>query len=100
MMMSSTRLPGNVGETILRVLKPYGAERVSVFGSYARGEAGPESDIDILVRFKEIKSLLELARIQDELEQALHHKADLLTEKAVSPYLIDTIRRDEVVILE
>jgi hypothetical protein len=98
--MSSTRFPEDVREIILSVLKPHGVDRVSVFGSFARGEAGPGSDIDILVRFKDTKSLFELVRIQDELEQALHRKVDLLTERAVSPYLIDTIRREEVVILE
>lgn len=82
------------------MLKPHGVVRVSVFGSFARGEAGPGSDIDILVRFKDPKSLFELVRIQDELEQALHRKVDLVTEGAVSPYLIDIIRREEVVILE
>ena len=37
--------------------------------------------------------------MEEELEQALHRKVDLLTEKAVSPYLIDSVHRDEVVIL-
>jgi predicted nucleotidyltransferase len=99
MTMKNPRLPREIREIILRVLKPYGAERVAIFGSYARGEAGPESDIDILVRFVRPKSLFELVGIEEELEQALHLKVDLLTEKAVSPYLIDSVRRDEVVIL-
>jgi hypothetical protein len=97
--MTGARLQGEVKETILRILKPYGVRRVAVFGSYARGDAGPKSDIDILVRFARTKSLIELVRIEDELEQALHRKVDLLTEKAVSPYLIDSVHRDEVVIL-
>ena len=95
-----TKLTEKVRETILGVLKPQGVARVSVFGSYARGEAGPNSDIDILVRFENPKSLFELVHIQNELEQALGHKVDLVTEGAVSPYLIDTIRQEEVVILE
>jgi len=95
-----TKLPEKVKEIILRVLVPQGVARVSVFGSHARGEAGPNSDIDILVRFENPKSLFELVHIQNELEQALGHKVDLVTEGAVSPYLIDTIRREEVVILE
>jgi predicted nucleotidyltransferase len=97
--MTGKRLPGEAKETILRILKPHGVRRVAVFGSYARGEAGPGSDIDILVRFVQPKSLIELVRIEDELEQVLHRKVDLLTEKAVSPYLIDSVHRDEVVIL-
>jgi predicted nucleotidyltransferase len=97
--MTGARLSKEGKETILRVLKPHGVRRVAIFGSYARGEAGPGSDIDILVRFVRTKSLIELVRIEDELEQALHRKVDLLTEKAVSPYLIDSVHRDEVVIL-
>jgi hypothetical protein len=99
MTLKKPRLPGQVREIILRVLKPYGVERVAVFGSYARGEAGPGSDVDILVRFAKPKSLFDLVGIEEELEQALHLKVDLLTEKAVSPYLIDSVRQDEVVIL-
>lgn len=98
--MQGPKLPEDVRETIIRVLRQHGVARVSVFGSYARGEAGPGSDIDILVRFREAKSLFEIVHIQDELEQVLHRKVDLVTEAAVSPYLIDTIRREEVVILE
>lgn len=62
------------------------------------GEAGPESDIDILVRFGTPKSLLQLVTIEDELSESLQMKVDLLTEKAISPYLAPAIHRDEVVI--
>jgi predicted nucleotidyltransferase len=97
--LTGSRLSGELKETILGILRPYGVRRVAIFGSYARGEAGPGSDIDILVRFARPKSLFELVGIEEELEQALHLKVDLLTEKAVSPYLIDAVRHDEVVIL-
>ncbi|EJG06705.1 DNA polymerase beta domain protein region [Methanofollis liminatans DSM 4140] len=93
-------LTEKICETIVRVLTQNDAERIAVFGSYARGEAGPESDIDILVRFGRTKSLIEIVRIEDELKAALHRNVDLVTEKAVSPYLADAIRRDEVVIYE
>jgi predicted nucleotidyltransferase len=85
-------------ETIIGVLKQYGAKKISVFGSYARGQAGQRSDIDILVSFQKPKSLLELVRIEQELAGALHIPVDLLTEKAISPYLVDSVRNDAVVI--
>jgi predicted nucleotidyltransferase len=97
--MTGAGIPGDMKKTILKILKPHGVRRVAIFGSYARGEAGPGSDVDILVRFTRPKSLFDLVRIEEELQQALHLKVDLLTEKAVSPYLIDAVRRDEVVIL-
>ena len=103
-MMSSknreSQIPQDIKEAIIRVLKAHGAARISIFGSYARGEAGPESDIDILVRFAHPQSLIQLVTIEDELRLALHRNVDLLTEKAVSPYLRDVVLRDEVVILE
>jgi hypothetical protein len=98
-MKAGTRtLNDAVRDTIISILKPYEAERIAVFGSYARGQACRRSDIDILVSFKQPKSLLELVRIEQELAGALHMPVDLLTEKAISPYLINAVRNDAVVI--
>jgi predicted nucleotidyltransferase len=85
-------------EMIARLLKDRGVRKVAVFGSYVRGEEKRESDIDIIVEFSERKSLLELVRIERELSEVLGIKVDLLTEKSISPYLIDTIKREMKVI--
>jgi predicted nucleotidyltransferase len=83
---------------IIQLLKSEGVRKVAVFGSYVRGEEKPESDIDILVEFSERKSLLELVRIERELSESLGIKVDLLTEKSISPYLIDSIKKEMRVI--
>jgi len=85
-------------EKITQVLKNEGAKKIAVFGSYVRGEEKPGSDIDIVVEFSERKSLLELVRIERELCEVLGIKVHLLTEKSISPYLIDTIRKEMEVV--
>jgi len=85
---------------IISLLARYRVKKIAIFGSYARGEAKPESDIDILVEFSERKSLLDLVGIEQELSEALGVKADLLTEKSISPYLIDRIKKEMEVIYE
>lgn len=87
-------------EMIVGFMSRHGAERVGVFGSYARGEARPDSDLDLLVWFSEQKSLLGLIRLERELSELLGVKIDLLTEGAISPYLIDRIRRELKVIYQ
>nr|WP_231593604.1 nucleotidyltransferase family protein [Methanosarcina siciliae] len=79
-------------------LQKEGATKVAVFGSYAREEEKPESDIDILVEFSETKDLLTLVRIERELSELLRLKVDLLTEASISPYLIDGIKKEAKVI--
>ena len=85
-------------EKIVQALKNQGAIKIAVFGSYAIEEEKPGSDIDILVEFSERKSLLELVRIERELSEVLGIKVDLLTEKSISPYLIDMIKEHMEVI--
>ena len=85
---------------IVSILARYRVKKIAIFGSYARGEAKPESDIDILVEFSERKSLLDLVGIEQELSEALGVKADLLTEKSISPYLIDRIKKEMKMIHE
>ena len=83
---------------IVTTLEKYGAKKIAIFGSYARDEAKPESDRAIIVEFAERKSLL--VGIEQELSDALDVKADLLTEKSISPYLIDRIKREKGVVYE
>ena len=87
-----------IREAIVAILKKHDAERIAIFGSYARGEATDFSDIDILVRFSQPKSLVQIVQIEDEIKKAIHRKVDLVTEKAVSPYIAHSIHRDELVI--
>jgi predicted nucleotidyltransferase len=77
-----------------------GAKKISIFGSYSRGEETNNSDIDILVLFNDRKSLFDLVEIEYELEEIIGVKVDLLTEKFISPYMIDDIRKEMVVIHE
>jgi predicted nucleotidyltransferase len=74
--------------------------RLRLFGSYARDEAGAQSDIDLIADFTVPKSLFDLVRIEGELSTALGHRVDLLTETAISPYIRQRIRDDVRVIYE
>ena len=58
-------------EEILAIARQHGASNVRVFGSVARGESGPDSDIDILVDLEPGRSLLDHAQLQIDLEALL-----------------------------
>jgi predicted nucleotidyltransferase len=81
---------------IYPVLEANDVVKASVFGSFARGENLPESDVDILVELKEPKGLLFLAGLKFELEDAIGRKVDLLTYKSVNPLLKSYIYKDEI----
>ena len=90
----------NLEEILIPILQNHGVSRIGVFGSYARNEAGPDSDLDLLVDFRDRKSLLTLVRIKRELSEALGIEVDLLTEAAISPHLIDQIKSEIRVIYQ
>ncbi|HLC66608.1 MAG TPA: nucleotidyltransferase family protein [Candidatus Nanoarchaeia archaeon] len=85
-------------ETIGSMLKKEGATRIGIFGSYARKEQRPDSDIDVLVAFKPTKSLFDLVRIEREISEAIGVRVDLVTEQALSPLIRDRVRNDLEVI--
>jgi uncharacterized protein len=96
--MESASQSKELFEKISSFLKKEGAIKVAIFGSYARGEERPESDIDVLVEFSETKGLLTMVRIERELSEFLGVKVDLLTEGSISPYLIEGIKKEAKVI--
>lgn len=73
---------------------------LSVFGSFARGEAKKNSDIDLLVKFGKIKSLFELVRIERNLSKVFNRKVDLVTEKSLSKYFREEVKKEMKVIYE
>jgi uncharacterized protein len=86
------------------LLSPY-AKRISVFGSYARGDATPQSDIDLLVALKPAENrppfgLFEVIRVEKELERALGRAVDLVTEEGLSPRIAQSVESDKVIIYE
>ena len=78
----------NIENIILSYLAFYKPEMIGVFGSYARYQENANSDIDLLVRFKNTPSLLQLIKIENELGQKLGFKVDLITEGAISNKII------------
>ena len=78
-------------EEILRIAMKHGARNLRIFGSYARGEERPDSDIDLLVEMERDRSLLDIIAIKHDLEDLIQRKVDVVTVNAISPYLKDNI---------
>lgn len=76
---------------ILRIAKEHGATRVRIFGSFARDEAGPDSDVDILVDLEHNRSLFDLIAIKLDIEDLLGREVHIVTEAAISPYFRDAV---------
>ena len=87
-------------DKLMDIFRRNNVNRIALFGSFARGDAGPESDIDLLVTFSGRVGLMALVRLERELSERLNRKVDLLTENSISPYLRDRILREQKVIYE
>ena len=74
-------------EIIKETLVEKGADFIALFGSFAREEEKPTSDIDILVNFKNPISLFDHAGIELELEEKTGKRVDLITEHGLSKYI-------------
>ena len=75
---------------ILRQHKPllrerYGVETLGIFGSYLRGDAGPDSDLDLLVRFHRTPGLIRFVELENHLSDLLGLRVDLVMAEALKP---------------
>jgi len=74
-------------EDILRIVRKHNADKVYVFGSCARGEDTPESDVDLLVDFNQNASLFDQVYIQNEMHSLLECKVDVVSRRGLHPYI-------------
>ncbi len=77
-------------------LERYGVERLAVFGSAARDELGPDSDVDLLVEFNRPVGLFEFVRLQQYIEDLLGQSVDLVTPDALEPGLRKAVTEEAV----
>jgi len=91
-------------DKILEILKPYGVRRVAQFGSIVRGEATPESDLDILVEFRTPHQrplgFFELVQLEDRLGRAIGRRVEIISEKALSPLIRPYVDEEKILIYE
>ena len=83
-------------ETIVRIAARHGATDVRLIGSVARGEARPDSDVDLLVTWREGPSLLNHAALMLELERLLGRKVDIASDGWVKPAIRESVYRDAI----
>ncbi len=76
-----------------KLLKKYKVRKIGLFGSFSRNESRGSSDIDFLVDFEE-KTFDNFMELSFELENLFNRKVDLLTDKAISPYILPHIKND------
>jgi hypothetical protein len=75
--------------TLADVCHRYGVTRLSLFGSAARGEMGPGSDLDLMVEFAPDArvGVLQFEALSEELESLVRRKVDLVTRRGLKPWI-------------
>ena len=81
---------------ILSIAAKYGAHNVRIFGSVARGEAGSESDLDVLVELELSRSLMDHAGLMLDLQELLGCSVDVVTEKGLRPRFRERILAEAI----
>ncbi len=87
--------------TVVReIAQQYGVERVSLFGSYARGNARQDSDIDLRIDKGRIRGLFQLSGFHLDLEERLKIHVDVLTTESLDDKFLKRISEEEIILYE
>ncbi|OON84778.1 hypothetical protein BXO88_15650 [Oribacterium sp. C9] len=89
-----------IKEKTVPIAREYGVKRMSLFGSYARGNANKESDVDIYIEKGKLKSLIRYYCFVSELEKALDCHVDVVTTGIEDKEFLDTIQSEGVLLYE
>ena len=85
---------------LAELCEEYGVHRLRVFGSVARGEERPDSDVDLIADFSRRTGYFGVIRLERELAEVFGRSVDLVTEGGLSPYMRDDILASSRVIFD
>ncbi|MBR5428412.1 MAG: nucleotidyltransferase domain-containing protein [Clostridia bacterium] len=89
---------------IVPIAAQYAVDKVYLFGSYARGTATAESDVDLYIDAEKLHGIFALGGLYADLEQALKKKLDLVTEKSLKyntdRSFLENLKRERVLLYE
>lgn len=87
-------------EIIRNICQDNQIKYLGLFGSYARGDNRPDSDIDLLIEFGDRKSLFDLMRVKKEFEDKLDKEVDLVLKNNIKPLVKPYIEQDLMTLYE
>jgi uncharacterized protein len=94
--MSLEQLLSQKREDIMRAAQKHGARNVRVFGSVARGDDGPDSDVDFLVDMEPGRSLLDMGGLLMDLREMLGRNVDVVTERGLKTRIRDRVLEEAI----
>lgn len=94
--MSLEQLLSQKREDIIKAAQKHGARNVRVFGSVARGDEGPDSDVDFLVDMEAGRSLLDMGGLLMDLREMLGRNVDVVTERGLKARIRDRVLEEAI----
>lgn len=91
---------GDLRAIIAPIAAQHGVERIYLFGSYARGEATKNSDVDLRVDKGNLRGMFALRALYSDLEDSLGKDLDLLTTGSLDQRFLDQIAGEEIVLYD
>jgi predicted nucleotidyltransferase len=91
-------IPSKQQNQIIDIISKFNPKLLGIFGSFARGENNPTSDLDILIDFEQDLNLLEIIGLEQDLTETLGIKVDLITLNSLNPKLKKYIEADLILL--
>lgn len=85
----------DIKQAVAEIAPRYPIKTVEVFGSYARGDQHPDSDVDLVVDFNETIDYVDYFNLQEELENILQTSVDVVSSKYIHPLLAQQIMQEK-----
>ncbi len=92
-------MDSKIKKIVISTLNNYNLQSAAIFGSYARGEENKDSDLDILISLNKDLNLLDIIGIEQELEDKLGIKVQIITDRSLNFRLRDYIYKDLIKVL-